>query len=150
MGIFKRGYGRASNAAKSAVSRTEWRPDDAGVFQGYDRTADIVVGDAWSVRFVRDDMPGSLITVAFYPVEYDENPGEFIVQRETEWMVCENPADPGGTEIWSDALTDDPMPETWASVAEAEADCRSAAEVALGVAWAYGTWDGRPEYGEAV
>ena len=30
MGIFKRGYGRASHAAKSAVSRTEWRPDDAG------------------------------------------------------------------------------------------------------------------------
>lgn len=122
-----------------------WHPDGTGIGSGGDDCGgDIQRGDSYSVRFARDDLPGSLLTITFYAVEYDRAPGVFAVQRETEWLVCTDPANPGGTELWSDYHYDD-LPD-WtrdtARLAEQEAlrrarDClrRSAEDIG---------WDGRP------
>ena len=59
-----------------------------------------------------------MVTVTFYPMEYDERPGEFVVQRETEFLTCTDPSDPGGTEIWSEDNIDD-LYEMYDSVPEA-------------------------------
>jgi hypothetical protein len=48
-----------------------------------------------------------MITVSFYPAGYEECPGEFAVQRQVEWLVCDDPADPGGTGVWPDYAVDD-------------------------------------------
>ena len=136
MGLFGR---------RSAAQETAWRPDGIGGDGNGDAVGgDYQRGDSYGVRFVRDDMPGSLIDVTFYAVEYDENPGEFRVQRCVEWRVCEDPEDPGGTEVWSDAIYDDPMDTTFDSAGAAEDNARETAEDALERADAYGTWDGEP------
>jgi hypothetical protein len=126
-----------------------WQPDGTGVVSNGDQGGDIQRGDSYSVRFTHPDLPGSLITVSFYAAEYDENPFEFVVQRQVEWMVCEDPSDPGGTEIWSDYSYDDVSELVCYSAADAEQDAREWAEDALGEAWKYGGWDGQPSYGEA-
>jgi hypothetical protein len=128
---------------------TAWRPDGTGVVTSGDCGGDIQAGESWSVRFIRPDKPGSLLTVTFYPVEYDECPGEFVMQRKIEWMVCADPADPGGTEIWPDEVVrDDPMDPVFATAAEA--DARATAEDALLRADAYGCWDGEPDWNGAA
>lgn len=124
---------------------SEWHPDSEGVGKGYDRTADNVVGNAYDVRFVRDDKPGSMITVAFYPIELAEGSGEYAIEREVEWMVCENPDDPGGTEIWSDTETDQMDGGMLTSLLGAEGLARRYAERALGDA-ADHHWGGDPEW----
>jgi hypothetical protein len=67
-----------------------WCPDGTGVRSNGDYGRDIQRGDSYSVRFVRPDMRGSLITVSFYAVEYAKCLGEFAVQRRDE------PARPDG------------------------------------------------------
>jgi hypothetical protein len=122
------------------VSGQPWYTDDTGVQPNGDHGGDIGVGDSFSVRYRRLDLPGSMITVTFYPVEYPDCPGEIVVQREIEFLVCTNPADPGSTEVWSEESTDDTA-EVHDSVAEAEAAARELAEIALGHADLQ-TWNG--------
>ena len=86
-----------------------------------------------------------MITVAFYAIEYDSCPGEFVVQRQVEWLVCEDPADPGGTEVWSDYAYDDVSETVMASAEEAERDAQRHAQYVLANPDIYGGWDGQPD-----
>lgn len=151
MGLFRRLAGKAYNTTASVVQPTERQPDGTGVQPGGDVGGDIQRGGSYSVRFVRPDKPGSLITVTFYAVEYG-CPSGFVVQRQIEWLVCEDPSDPGGTENWSEVVHDDPFSTAFDTVGAAEEDAWLAAQEALGVAWAYGRWDGEPDWsnGSAV
>lgn len=136
MGLFTR---------KQALPDSEWRPDADGAGLGPDIGGDIQRGNAYSVRYIRPDMPGSLITVSFYPVEYDSCLGEFVVQRQVEWLVCEDPSDPGGTEIWSDYDYTDVSDVVAGSAGEAEQEAREFADAALGQGWTH-RWDGEPDW----
>lgn len=122
---------------------TGWRPDGTGICSIGDCGGDIQAGDSYSVRYVRPGKSGSLITVTFYPVEYDELPGEFVVQRQVEFLTCEDPADPGGTETWSDVTYDDVSVLVLDTAAEAEQEAREFAEQALGHGWTH-RWNGEP------
>jgi hypothetical protein len=126
-----------------------WQPDGYGVMPGGDAAGDIQVGESYSVRFVAPEMPGSLITLWFYAVEYAELPGEFVVQRQVEWLTCTDPADPGGTETWSDERCDGVIEVVISSTDEAETAAFRSAEAALGDAGIYAGWDGQPFYGGA-
>jgi hypothetical protein len=120
-----------------------WRPDGTGITDGGDCGGDIQVGEtAPSVRFVRPDRPRSMITVTYYPVEYGNCPGEFVVQRQVEWLVCEDPADPGGTEVWSDEARDDIGYTVMDSVEEAELVARELANLDLENGGQGCDWDG--------
>jgi hypothetical protein len=82
---------------------SEWRLDGTGITDGGDVGGDIQAGNAWSVRYVRDDMPGSLITETVYAVKTPSGRGHgYAYQIQTEFLICTDPADPGGTEVWSD------------------------------------------------
>ncbi len=124
-----------------------WQPDGTGVTDGGLAGDHIQRGRSWSVRFVRPDLPGSRITVTFYAAACSERPGGFVVQRQIEWLVCEDPADPWGTEVWSDTDYKDVTDEVIRSQGAAEREARRFAEAALGLAADYGQWDGQPEWG---
>lgn len=90
------------------LTDSDWRPDGTGVEPNGDAVGgDIQRGESYSVRFIRPDRPRSLVTVSFYATESDNNPGEYGVQRQVEWLVCEDPNLPGDTEVWSDDAYDD-------------------------------------------
>lgn len=59
------------------------------------------VSESFSVRFHHRDDPGVLVTYSYSAAVDEENPAEIMVERETEFMVCTDPDDPGGTEVWS-------------------------------------------------
>ena len=128
-----------------ALLDSQWRPDDTGVTDGGDVGGDIQAGDSWSVRYIRPDMPGSLITETYYPVTWPECPGEYTVERQVEFMVCEDPADPGGTEIWSEATYDTVSYLVMDTAEEAGQEAREFAENALDRGWTH-RWDGLPDY----
>jgi hypothetical protein len=121
-----------------------WQPDGTGIRPGGDAGGDIQAGNSFSVRYVRPDLPGSLITRTAYAVE--NVPGEFTIQIQTEWLVCTDPRDPGGTEIWSDYAYDDEGCPIWSSVGEAEDAAREGAAKMLGEAEMH-DWDGQPDRG---
>jgi hypothetical protein len=82
-----------------------------GVMDVGDVGGDWQIGPAPSVRFQHTEKPGSLMTVAIYPVMHSEGdtcvprtciPGSLDLQQQIEYMVCTDPEDPGGTEQWSD------------------------------------------------
>jgi hypothetical protein len=127
-----------------------WHPDGTGVQPGGDAVGgDIQRGDSYSVRFIRDDMPGSLLTVTFYAVEYGNCPGEFVVQRQIEWLLCSDPADPGGTEIWSDYEYDDISPTVMDTAGQAEQAAREVAAQDLDGGAEDINWNGQPfRYGD--
>jgi hypothetical protein len=122
-----------------------WQPaGDVG--SNGDCGGDIQRGDSYSVRLVHPDMPGSLITVAFYAAEYDECPREFVVQRQVEWLVCADPADPGGTEIWSDYDYSDVSETVMTRRRDASREAKQHAEYVHANPDIYGGWDGQPDW----
>ena len=124
-----------------------WHPYSTDVESGGDTGGDIQVGkDSYSVTFIRDDKRGSLLTVTFYPVAYPEAPREFAVQRQVEWMVCDDPSDSGGTEVWSDVEYTDLEDAWYASAGQAEAAARDSARAVLADGSPYWGWDGDPEW----
>ena len=122
--------------------RPGWAADETGVQPGGDVGGDSQVGDSYSVRSLRSDRPGAMIIRTAYPVAADGTPGVFFVQIQTEWMVCSDPRDPGGTEIWSDVVREND-PETFGSAAEAEEASRRIAAELLADGPSY-SWHGRP------
>lgn len=77
------------------------------------------VGKAAHVRFRHLDKPGRLLTVTAYPMApevsittrkgsvetfhgYRFDMDQLAVETQTEFMICEDIGDPGGTESWSD------------------------------------------------
>jgi hypothetical protein len=137
-------FGRRNSAPVQSAVRG-WHPDGTGITsEGDSAGGDIQRGDSYSVRFICDDIPGSLVTVTFYAAEPGEDSGGYVVQRQIEWMVCEDPADPGGTEIWSDVEYDDTVLPDWASLAIAEAEARRNAGIALAFDADDISWNGHP------
>lgn len=135
MGIFTR--------RRTAVT---WTPDGTGVVDGGQVAGD-QIGLSYSVRYIRPDLPGSMITITWFVVQ--KLPGHFDIERETEWLVCRDPADPGGTEIWSDTEYDDVPTLGFGTLAAAEAEARRHAEDGLHTAAEYDTWDGEPDWSAA-
>lgn len=120
-----------------------WKPD-GGIGPGADAGGDCQVGEAYDVRFLHPKIHGALVTVYAYAAEYDNNPGEFLVQVQTEFLTCKDPADPGGTEKWSDTTYQN-EDRIWGTLAEAGAAARRTAEKILKSA-ARVEWGGE-EYG---
>lgn len=128
-----------------------WREHDSGVGSAGDIGGDWQVGEAFDKRFVRSDLPGSLYTFAIYVIRHEGNDGCVahevgkIELRETvEFMICEDPDDPGSTEIWADnwyspeGIDDyDGTELMFSTVGEAETKARQMVEQfdATGVHW---------------
>ena len=80
-----------------------WVRDQQGgrVLPGGDVGGDRQASESFSVRFHHRDHPGVLVTYSYYAAVDEENLAAITVDRETEFMVCTDPADPGGSEVWS-------------------------------------------------
>jgi hypothetical protein len=144
MGLFGDVFGRVCNAVAKTASGGQWQADGRGVLDGGTCGGDIQAGNSYAVRFIRPDLPGSMITVTFYPVA-DCPPG-FVVERQVEWLVCEDPADPGGTEVWSRYAYDRPYGTVFPHPDQAQDDAYEAATQTLDLASVYGRWDGQPDW----
>jgi hypothetical protein len=120
----------------------EWIADDAGVQPGGDVAEDIQAGESYSIRYRRSDRRCAMITRTAYPAEVAGHQGVFFVQVRTEWLICSNPLDPGGTEIWSESITDD-EPGIYGSAVEAEVAARQIAADLLDDGASH-DWDGLP------
>src|SRR4051812_16453004 len=100
-----------------------WEVEEPAIFVGGRSAGDYQVGDDVTVRFrpnaEPDDGQHALITETWYaedylemnrPVGVEPEEGEepnFGVMCRIEFLVCRDPEDPGGTEIWSDYIYDD-------------------------------------------
>lgn len=119
-----------------------WDDDGTGVRPGGDVGGDVQAGESYSVRYRRPDRPYAMITRTAYPAEAAEQQGMFFVQVQTEWLVCSDPLDPGGTEVWSESTTDD-EPRTYTSAKEAGLAAREIATSLLSDGASH-DWDGLP------
>lgn len=121
-----------------------WVRDQHGgsVLPGGDVGGDRQASESFSVRFHHRDYPGVLVTYSYYAAVDEENPAAITVERETEFMVCTDPADPGGSEVWS-AYRHTALPGGFASV-------QAATDAALQAAQAHlvceEPWAGRPPW----
>jgi hypothetical protein len=66
-------------------------------------------------KFHHRDHPGVLVTYCYDATTDPDNPTTITVQREIEYLVCTDPADPGGSELWS-AYRTTAVPGRYASV----------------------------------
>lgn len=112
-----------------------WRTDGR-ICPGGDVGGDIQAGDSYSIRFHQDGDPCRLVTVYAYPVQQRSRIG---VEIQTEFMVCQDPRDPGSSELWSDAMyvTD---PHAFDSIAAAD---RYARRLIEGYPSSNIDWDGK-------
>lgn len=128
------------------AARLEWRKVEPRISKGADVGGDIQVTDAWDVRFRPVDEPSdglhALVTVYHYGVcRDDKQVGEYWVQRQVEYMICTDPADPGDTEVWCDYDFDD-LGEVFRNKRDVAKAARTAAEETDAE---YITWDGRTQ-----
>jgi hypothetical protein len=124
---------------------SRWLPDGAGIRRGDQVGGDDQASESYSIRFNRADRSGAIITRTAYPVTAAKScEGQFLIRVETEWLVCSNPMDPGGTEVWSDRRTEDET-GSYETAAEAERAAQDvASELLRDVASL--TWDGLPQW----
>jgi hypothetical protein len=124
-----------------------WQADRTELVSAGDIGGDIQVGDSWSLRYVNAALPGALITITYYAAEYDDLPGEFVVQGQVEWMLCEDPESPGDTELWSLVEYEDHYDSQgcfWPAAGDAEAAARLFAGQDLAEGAQFQDWDGEP------
>lgn len=78
-----------------------WTRIQPAVAPGGDVGGDIQSSDSWSARWTRPlaDRQHGVVTRTFYATDDDSAQ---TLECETEYLVCSDPARPGGTEIWSD------------------------------------------------
>jgi hypothetical protein len=124
---------------------SEWRTDGTGIARNDQAGDDDQVGQSYSVRFRRSDLPGAIITRTAYPVNVGGDcEGRFLVRVETVWLVCRDPTDPGGTEVWSNRRVEYGN-EPYGTAAEAEhAALNVASELHSDTSSL--TWDGLPKW----
>lgn len=88
-----------------------WIPDPDATMYDSDVGGDEQATRSFDRRFWHRDQHGVLLNVAFYGVDVryrrnnpppENEPPEYQVCAQYEFMVCSDPNDPGGTEIWSD------------------------------------------------
>lgn len=119
-----------------------WRPS-GDVQPGGDVGGDHQVSDAYSVRFIRPDLPGSLITDYWY-VERDERDGSYDVRCQIEFLLCRDPADPGSTELWAAvAYDEDSDPRDYAELHTAIGSAQQLAAVDVVGGAGRIRWNGR-------
>lgn len=104
-------------------------------------------GEAFSIRYTRPDIPGALISSYWYPVDESERYGDdpddrtgWDVENEVEYLICTDPADPGGTEVWSHV--EYRTPNEMAHDTEADAIANAEGHANSEAAEHYG-WDGQ-------
>ena len=68
---------------------------------GGDIGGDAQVSEPFSVRFHHRDRPGAMVAYCYYAAIDLHHPATISVERQTEYLVCTDPNDPGGTEVWS-------------------------------------------------
>jgi hypothetical protein len=86
---------------------TKWKATD--VFEGGSGSGiggDDTVGGHWTVLYLPEPAqtasPFARIEESYYIRHYDTNPEfPFAVESQTEYLVCTDLDDPGGTETWS-------------------------------------------------
>ncbi len=113
-----------------------------GVLPGGDVGGDAQLDESFSVRFWHRDQPGALVGYRYYAALDLDDLATVSVERQTELLVCTDPADPGGTEVWSDYRYE-AMESGFGSVEAATAAARRAAEGHLACDEA---WSGRPPW----
>lgn len=107
------------------------------------------VGKACSRRFHNPEIPGALVTVYYYPGSYkseDDDESETFeldVECQTEFMICKDIDDPGGTQEWCTyTYNKDVYDNAFDSVEKAEAAALSALRRFDPVRDIH--WDGKP------
>jgi hypothetical protein len=91
-------------AAAQADPGPRWVRDQqaGGVLPGGDVGGDAQLDGSFSVRFHHRDRPGALVTYRYYAALDLDDLTTVYVERQTEYLICTDPADPGGSEVWSD------------------------------------------------
>jgi hypothetical protein len=113
-----------------------------GVLPGGDVGGDAQLDESFSVRFWHRDHPGALVGYRYYAAIDLDDLTTIHVERQTELLACTDPADPGGTEVWSDYRYE-AVQRGFGSVEAATAAARQAAEGHLACDEA---WSGRPPW----
>ncbi len=113
-----------------------------GVLPGGDVGGDVQLDESFSVRFWHRDHPGALVTYRYYTALDLDDLTSVYLERQTEYLVCTDPADPGSTEVWSDYRYET-VQRGFESVEAATATARRAAEGHLACAEA---WSGLPPW----
>jgi hypothetical protein len=73
-----------------------------GVLPGGDVGGDAQLDESFSVRFHHRHRPGALVTFHYYAALDLDDLTTVYVERQTEYLVCTDPSDPGSTEVRSD------------------------------------------------
>lgn len=112
-----------------------WKLDATGLMEDDGQPGgDVQVGNACSIRLENQELDEEvgggrvhLVTVYVYPEgsERPETPGEvdptsLSLVMQTEFMVCTDRDDPGGSEVWSDYQYDTLDTRAFRSVVDAE------------------------------
>jgi hypothetical protein len=109
-----------------------------GVLPGGDAQLD----ESFSVCFWHRDHPGALVRCCYYAALDLDDLTSIYVERQTEYLVCTDPDDPGSTEEWSDYAYAT-VQRGLGSVEAATAAARRIAEAHLACDEA---WSGRPPW----
>jgi hypothetical protein len=130
--------------ADTASPGLPWVRDQrgGGVLPGGDVGGDAQLAESFSVRFHHRDRTGAMVTYRYYAALDLDDLATDSVERQTEYLVCTDPADPGGTEVWSDSRYKT-VQRDLGSVEAATAAARRAAEAHLACDEA---WSGRPPW----
>jgi hypothetical protein len=112
------------------------------VLPGGDVGGDAQLDESFSVRFHHRDRPGAMVTFYYYAALDLDDLTTLSVERQTELLACSDPADPGGTEVWSGSRYEI-VQRDLGSVEAATAAARRAAEAHLACEE---EWSGRPPW----
>lgn len=79
----------------------QWQRAEPLVGPGGDCGGDIQAGDAYNARWLQPRADGgtAMVTRSYYVADNDE---ATYLECQTEYLVCSDPDDPGGTEVWAD------------------------------------------------
>jgi hypothetical protein len=137
------GHDRLPPAAE-AHPGPRWARDQqgGGVLPGGDVGGDAQLDESFSVRFWHRDHPGALVTYRYYAALDLDDLTTVYVERQAELLACTDPADPSGSEVWSDSRYET-VQRDLGSVEAATAAARQAAEAHLTCDEA---WSGRPPW----
>ncbi len=122
-----------------------WEANDKAPLPGGDVGGDNQASESWSVRWYRADRPGALITEYWY-AEEDDDAQHYVITRQTEYLLCTDPDQPGDTEVWSDAVYDTTAAGPFRRLRAATLVAEELAKVAADSAPDH-TWDGEPFHG---
>jgi hypothetical protein len=113
-----------------------------GVLPGGDVGGGAQLDESFSVRFHYRHRPGVLVTFYYYAAVDLDDLTTVCVERQTKLLVCTDPADPGGTEVWSDYRYET-VRRDLGSVEAATATARRAAKAHLACDE---DWSGQPPW----